>query len=193
VLFLDIAQYTKMAAGMAPEVLNSLIETYFAAFFDIIISAGDDINETAGDGIMAIFTGKNQHIHALNAVRAALAIHEQAGALHRDRQPPAPEVLVNIGINTRRVLLGATMIKGAVGERFIYTASGMVTNIAARIYGIGHAGDIHLSETTALLVPIGIGRSLTTSPFHPTRHTAPYHGGSVWSHVVVSTQRLSEK
>jgi hypothetical protein len=32
VLFLDIAHYTKMAAGMAPEALHSLIETYFAAF-----------------------------------------------------------------------------------------------------------------------------------------------------------------
>jgi hypothetical protein len=36
--------------------------------------------------------------------------------------------------------------------------------------------------------PIGIGRSLTAPPSHPTWHTGPYQGGSVWLHVVVSTE-----
>ena len=31
---------------------------------------------------------------------------------------------------------------------------------------------------------IGIGRSLATSPSHTTRHTGPYHGGSIWLHAV---------
>jgi hypothetical protein len=31
---------------------------------------------------------------------------------------------------------------------------------------------------------IGIGRSLATPPSHTTRHTGPYHGGSIWSHAV---------
>jgi class 3 adenylate cyclase len=64
----------------------------------------------------------------------------------------APEILVNIGINTGQVLLGATMIKGTVGEHFTYTASGMITNIASRLCDLGNQGEIHLSSATAQLV-----------------------------------------
>lgn len=153
VLFLDIAQYTIMAAEMAPDALNSMIETYFSAFLDIILSHGGEINETAGDSIMAIFTGKTAHVHARNAVKAAVAIRATAAELNLEIAPQESEILVNIGINTGMVLLGATMIKGAVGERLTYTASGMVTNIAARLCDLGAKGEIHLSDATAQLVP----------------------------------------
>jgi class 3 adenylate cyclase len=39
-----------------------------------------------------------------------------------------------------------------VGERFTYTASGMVTNIASRLCDLGNNGAIHLSHATAQLV-----------------------------------------
>ncbi len=149
VLFLDIDHYTTIAAAMAPEALNHLIETYFSAFLDIILSHGGEINETAGDAIMAIFTDTTPRVHARNAVKAAAAITEKATALNRAKAPQDPEIFVNIGMNTGQVLLGATMIKGAVGERLTYTASGMVTNIAARLCDLGAKGEIHLSETTA--------------------------------------------
>lgn len=152
VLFLDIDHYTSIAAEMAPDALNHLIETYFSAFLDIILSHGGEINETAGDGIMAIFTDKTPRVHARNAVKAALAIRDKAMALNRDRDPQRPEIFVNIGINTGQVLLGATMIRGAVGERLTYTASGMVTNLAARLCDFGATGEIHLSDATAKFV-----------------------------------------
>ena len=152
VLFLDIDHYTTMAAEMAPDVLNRLMETYFSSFLDIILSHGGEINETAGDGIMAIFTGKTAHVHARNAVKAAIAIRAKARALNRAREPQRPEIVVNIGINTGHVLLGATMMRGAVGERLTYTASGMVTNLAARLCEFGAKGDIHLSDATAKFV-----------------------------------------
>jgi class 3 adenylate cyclase len=151
VLFLDIDHYTKISADMLPDALNHLIETYFAAFLDIILSHGGEINETAGDAIMAIFTGKTPRAHALNAVKAAVRIREQTRALNGEKTPHEPEIQINIGINTGQVLLGATMIKGAVGERFTYTASGMVTNIASRLCDLGNKGEIHLSEMTARL------------------------------------------
>ena len=44
------------------------------------------------------------------------------------------------------------MFKGEVGERFTYTASGMITNIASRLCGLGAKGEISLSITTAELV-----------------------------------------
>jgi class 3 adenylate cyclase len=152
VLFLDIDHYTAISESLAPEALNRLIETYFAAFLDIILAHGGEINETAGDSLMAIVTGKTPRVHAWNAVQAAMAIRERVDALNRAKQPSEPDIQVNIGINTGQVWLGATMITGAVGERLTYTASGMVTNIASRLCELGSKGEIHLSPTTARLV-----------------------------------------
>jgi len=152
VLFLDIERYTGMSQEMPAEVLNRLVEKYFSIFLDLILSHGGEINETAGDGIKAIFTAKTPAAHARNAVKAAVAIREQALALNQAKAPQEPEILVNIGINTGKVLLGATRIRGATGEHLTYTASGMVTNIASRLCGLGELGEISLGGNTAKLV-----------------------------------------
>jgi len=152
VLFLDIERYTRMSEEMSAETLNGIVEKYFSAFLDLILARGGEINETAGDGIMAIFTGKTAGAHALSAVAAAVAIRTQAQTLNRARQPNEPEILVNIGINSGEVLIGATAIKGETGEHLTYTASGSVTNIAARLCGLGEKGEICVSGATAELV-----------------------------------------
>lgn len=152
VLFLDIEGYSRIAENTSAEILNHLVEKYFSAFLDTILMHGGEINETAGDGIMAIFTGKTPHDHALSAVLAAIEIRTQARAMNSARDPLEPEILVNVGINTGVVLIGATTIKGATGERLTYTASGTVTNIASRLCELGANGEICLSSSTAELV-----------------------------------------
>lgn len=152
ILFLDIEQYTKLAEAMPPEALNLLIERYFSAFLDTILTYGGEINETAGDGLMAIFTANSPRAHAVNATRAAVTIREQAEKLNAVKAPQAPNILVNIGLCTGPVLLGATRMISAQQERLTYTASGMVTNIAARLCVLATRGEIYLSETTAHLV-----------------------------------------
>jgi class 3 adenylate cyclase len=153
VLFLDIEQYTTLAEAMAPEALNHLVERYFSAFLDTILGCGGEINETAGDGLMAIFTGYPPRTHAINATRAAVTIREQAQRFNATKQPTDPSMLVNIGLCTGPVLLGATRMRTDAGqERLTYTASGMVTNTAARLCQLAAHGDIYLSETTAHLV-----------------------------------------
>lgn len=150
VMFLDIERYTRMSEEISAEKLNQLVEKYFSVFLDLILSRGGEINETAGDGIMVIFSGGASD--ALNAVSAAVAIREQAQVLNRARAPREPEILVNIGINTGTVLLGATAIRGATGEHLTYTASGTVTNLAARLCDLGEKGEICISSETARLV-----------------------------------------
>jgi hypothetical protein len=102
VLLLDIDHYTALSERLAPEALNRLIETYFAAFLDVILAHGGEINETAGDSLMAVFTGKTPRAHAWNAVQAASEIRERVDALNRAKQPSEPDIQVNIGINTGR-------------------------------------------------------------------------------------------
>ncbi|HYB70788.1 MAG TPA: response regulator, partial [Candidatus Bathyarchaeia archaeon] len=55
VLFVDISGYSRLAERVAPADLNALVERYFGSFLDRITDAGGDINETSGDGFMAIF------------------------------------------------------------------------------------------------------------------------------------------
>ena len=55
VLFIDLVGYTTLSQSMSPADLSALIERYFSAFLDLIADSGGDINETAGDGFMAIF------------------------------------------------------------------------------------------------------------------------------------------
>ncbi len=152
VLFLDIERYTRLSEEISAEILNHLVEKYFSAFLDIILSHGGEINETAGDGIMAIFTGATPDAHALSAVTAAVSIREQARTLNRSRGPQEPEIRVNVGINTGDVLIGATEIKGETGEHLTYTASGTLTNIAARLCDLGENGEICIAGATAELV-----------------------------------------
>jgi class 3 adenylate cyclase len=153
VLFLDIEQYTMLAEAMSPEALNHLVERYFSAFLDTILTCGGEINETAGDGLMAIFTGHSPRTHAINATRAAVTIREQAQQFNATQHSPDPNILVNIGLCTGPVLLGVTRMRTGTGqERLTYTASGMVTNLAARLCALATHGDVYLSETTAHLV-----------------------------------------
>ena len=43
--------------------LNTMVESHFSDYLDAIQSAGGDINETAGDGFMAIFESGSAHSH----------------------------------------------------------------------------------------------------------------------------------
>jgi class 3 adenylate cyclase len=82
-----------------------------------------------------------------------VTIREQAQRFNATKQPTDPNILVNIGLCTGPVLLGATRMRTDAGqERLTYTASGMVTNTAARLCQLATHGDIYLSETTAHLV-----------------------------------------
>jgi len=145
VLFADISGYTRLTARLSPDDLDALVERYFGAFLDEIVKHGGDVNETAGDGLMVIF---HEGEHARAAVDAARAIHRRAaeiGAELSDRYDPFE---MHIGVNTGPALLGATKIEGRAGTRWTYTASGMTTNIAARLAAQAQGGEIVLTEAT---------------------------------------------
>jgi adenylate cyclase len=145
VLFADIAGYTRLSARLEPDVLNGLVQRYFGAFLDEIGRYGGDVNETAGDGFMAIFA---RDAHARAAVEAARAIHRRADELNAEQAAPA--VAMHIGINTGPALLGATKIEGRTGARWTYTASGLTTSVAARLSAVAAGGETVVSEATRL-------------------------------------------
>jgi DNA-binding response OmpR family regulator len=146
VLFLDISGYTRLSEQLPPETLNRLVERYFSTFLDCLHEAGGDINETAGDGFMAIFQDTDAHRHAIKAAETALALLAATDALNRDNR--AQPLAIHMGLNSGVALVGSTRFEGLRGTRWTFTASGPVTILAARLASIADAGQILVGPQT---------------------------------------------
>ncbi|KIX15465.1 PDC sensor domain-containing protein [Dethiosulfatarculus sandiegensis] len=149
VLFLDIAGYTRMSENVASEDMNFLIERYFSSFLDDIYKNKGDINETAGDGLMIIFQDADPQMHAAHAVKTAVAIQQTVQRVNRDLAGRFQPVVVNIGINSGSAMVGSSRFEGVAGTRWTFTASGPVTNVAARIGAQATEGAILIGPETA--------------------------------------------
>lgn len=149
VLFLDIAGYTSLSEDLDQDKVNYLVERYFSSFLDDIYTHQGDINETAGDGLMIIFQDDNPQAHARAAVRTALAIREKTARINAELQGLYEPVIVNMGINSGTTAVGSTKFEGATGTRWTFTASGPVTNLAARLGTFATNGAIYIGEATA--------------------------------------------
>ena len=150
VVFLDIAGYTKLSEQLDARRLNQLVQTYFSSFLEIIQSHHGDVNETAGDGLMVIFQSERSSTdHALNATRAAFAIHQRTSTLNEEYGGIFPAIQLHMGINTGEALVGATKLGTGAGQRWTFTATGPTTNVAARFAGSAQGGEIVVGPTTA--------------------------------------------
>jgi class 3 adenylate cyclase len=148
ILFLDVAGYTKISERLTQEKVNFIIEKYFSSFLDIIYGNEGDINETAGDGLMAIFQGTDRE-NALHASRAALSVHARTIEINEELKGRFEPIEVNMGVNSGLASVGMTRFRGAAGTRMTFTASGPVTNLAARIASAAGGGDIFVGPETA--------------------------------------------
>src|SRR5215813_8724094 len=150
VVFLDIAGYTKLSEQLDTRRLNQLVQTYFSSFLEIIQGHHGDVNETAGDGLMVIFqSDRSATDHALNATRAAFAIHQRTGRLNEEYGGVFPSIQLHMGINTGEALVGATKLGTGAGQRWTFTATGPTTNVAARFAGSAQGGEIVVGPATA--------------------------------------------
>jgi class 3 adenylate cyclase len=149
VLFLDIEGYTKMCEQLQGTEVNEVIENCFSVFMDAIFANNGDVNETAGDGLMVLFLNEDRQTNALEAVRAALKIREEAARIKSEFKALSEPLTINMGINSGPALVGAAKFESYTGSRWTYTARGIVTNIAARIGAQASQGKIYLSEATA--------------------------------------------
>ncbi|HKI50205.1 MAG TPA: adenylate/guanylate cyclase domain-containing protein [Desulfobacteria bacterium] len=152
VLFLDLEGYTRLSTNKTAVEVNDMVEEMFSNFVDPIHRSGGDINETAGDGLMIIFKDGDADSNAVNAVKAAFDIHERNRQLNSRIQTHFDPVNVNIGINSGVALLGMTVFKGTLETRMTYTATGPVTNLAARLADYAQGGDILIGEETRKMI-----------------------------------------
>ena len=152
VLFLDLEGYTRLSASRSEVEVNEMVEKMFSSFVDPIHRSGGDINETAGDGLMIIFKNYNPKGNAINAIKAAFDIDRISHQISKKFHGGSQVIPVNMGINSGRALVGLTQFKGSLDTRMTYTATGPVTNLAARLADYAKSGDILIGEETKRLV-----------------------------------------
>ncbi|MBL0171168.1 MAG: GAF domain-containing protein [Gemmatimonadaceae bacterium] len=149
VLFLDLAGYTRMCEVLGTDRAHDTVQRYFSSYLVEVIDNGGEIAETAGDGLMILFQDPDPRVNATDAARAALAIRRKTLELNATAARDGEAVVVNIGINSGPVSLGATKFESAAGTRYTYTASGSTTNLAARVGAVATEGTILLTSDTA--------------------------------------------
>ncbi len=149
VLFLDIEGYSRLSEELPREMLTRIIERFFSSYLSDIRAEGGDINETAGDGLMILFQEGEPEEHAASAVRTAIAIREKTAAENRGSVGEHPPISVNVGISSGECDVGATRLQGVAGELWTFTATGPVTNLAARLGDRAQHGQILLGPGTA--------------------------------------------
>lgn len=152
VLFLDIEGYTRLSQVIGGREVSNVVERIFSSFVDLIHRSGGDINETAGDGLMIIFKDGSPKENASNAMAASLDIHQTASVVAAGLVGPAQGLKLNMGIASGLALVGPSRFVGSEYTRMTFTASGNVTNLAARLSDLAQGGEILVCPETRELL-----------------------------------------
>jgi class 3 adenylate cyclase len=102
---------------------------------------------------MAIFHDADVHVHARKAAHAALALLAATAALNRDNR--VQPLAIHLGLNSGLALVGSTRFEALHGPRWTFTASGPVTNLAARLSAAAAPGTILVGPETAQRIDAG--------------------------------------
>lgn len=149
ILFVDIEGCTLLCEKLPPFEMNNLLETYFTLFFSPIQEYGGTVNEIMGDGFMVIFERGTYKENISAAVETSIHIKEITSQLRARKKFGPYDTQVNVGIHAGTAYVGLTKFKAKRWERWTYTASGPVTNIAARLCQLAKGGSILVSEEVA--------------------------------------------
>jgi adenylate cyclase len=144
VLFCDLRGFTATAAEMAPRAVADMLNEYFQHVTAAVFAEDGFIDKFVGDEIMAVFSAPlPQADHVARAVRAACAIKSRLRELNVTRAARG-QASLNCGIGIHTGLAAA----GHIGsrDRSNYTVVGDTINIAARMQGLAHGGEILASQ-----------------------------------------------
>ena len=125
VLFVDIVRSTERVTAIGDAAWRDLLEKYYARVRRQLALFGGVEVDTAGDGLLAHFDGPQR------AIRCAGAIERAAKEL---------DLEVRAGVHTGEVERSGTAIRG------------IAVHVAARVAGLGQAGDVIVTSTVRDLV-----------------------------------------
>lgn len=141
VMFVDIVNFTKVAEGLSPQQVFSMLNRIFSSFDELAEKFGTEKIKTIGDAYMvAGGLNNDEHNYSKSIADLALAMRD---LLRRDFAINDMHLEVRIGIGTGPV------VAGVVGKKkFIYDLWGDTVNLASRITSEGVPGMVQVDETT---------------------------------------------
>jgi len=142
VMFADIVNFTKIAAGLQPEQVFSMLNRVFSAFDELADKHGLEKIKTIGDAYM-VAGGLDDRRRSDSAQAITDMAIDMCDLLNRDSTVNPLHLKVRIGIGT------GPIVAGVVGKnKFIYDIWGDTVNIASRITSEGEPGVIQCDATT---------------------------------------------
>jgi class 3 adenylate cyclase len=98
---------------------------------------------------MVIFQDGDPRRHARAAIHTALSILQRTREINTQLAASSEPIALHIGVNSGLATVGATKIEGVTGTRWTYTASGQVTNLAARLAALGTGDSVIVGPATS--------------------------------------------
>ena len=131
VLFSDIRSFTALTAGKPSAQVLAWLNRYLTSMATVVKANNGFLNKFIGDGIMVIFgvpVSHGEHEDACSAVKCALAMLREVGALNAQNNGDPP-LQIGIGIHT------GVLTAGNVGspDRLEYSVIGETVNLASRL------------------------------------------------------------
>jgi len=144
-VFLDLRGFTAFTDRADPDEVVDLLREYHATLGRTVDEYGGTLEHFAGDGVM-IFIGDPLPVDrpAERAVRMAMALQTAFTPIAQAWAKLGHEVGLGIGIAQGEATLGVIGFE----QRWEYAAIGNVPNLAARLCGTAHAGEIILDAQT---------------------------------------------
>lgn len=133
-LFTDLTGSTALYTEVGDARAFNVVQSHFELLNRLLAARGGALVKTIGDAVMAAFVREE------DAVRAAAAMHQEFGAF-RKREPDAHGVSLKIG-----VFAGSCYVVTANG---VLDYFGQTVNVAARLQGAAHGGELVLPDALA--------------------------------------------
>lgn len=146
VLFVDFQNFSGITEKHDQRMVNHMVENHFSSYLKCIHAHNGDLNETSGDGIMVIFKDDTLENSSFRAVSTALDIVKENSRINDEFNYPWGDINLHIGISSGQAYVGTTRMKSSIGERWTYTASGLVTVIAARIGALSDNSRVYIDK-----------------------------------------------
>ena len=141
VMFVDVCGFTKISETTSPDVVVTMLNTYFDAMVKEIMEQDGIIDKFIGDAVMAVFRGE---YHLDRAIDAALAIRNQVNRIPNVENKENFKPKVSIGIKSGEMISGN--IGSATLKRLDYTVIGDTVNTAARLQDAAKENQIIICE-----------------------------------------------
>jgi len=161
VLFTDVRDFTKFAAGAEAKEVVAALNGLFEVVVPVISRHGGHVDKFEGDGLLAVFGAPEPfEDHAFRAGKAAIEICRRV-----NERGEAGDLRVGVGVNTGRVVAGAV---GGAG-RLNFSVIGDAVNVAARVEAMTRELDRDVLLTPATVSSMGSGLAVESTGEHELR------------------------